>query len=407
MSSVQLDWSKAPIAKSMIIKSARKGTKEAFGEMADFLKSWINKGKHKSSVSAPVAHAPAPASAPAPTSAPAPASASAPAPASVLHGAADAETVSGATTTDKGPAAKHDGASDHAARSNSVHSSNGSTEPHAVHSIAATTTATITTTTATITTTTDVTAVAAASDAASAAATPLRATAATAAATTVSDGRSPRVGTSVATSWQDESKFSVCPRCNVTRFGLLTRKHHCRFCGWVVCDVCSPHRKWSPKSEQYERCCDTCARGENADFHDITKRSSSSASSPPPATASRGQQQRPSVITISESEDAGGAAALRVVDNDGAGGSSRADDDGSESLDDRAALNLSMQLKGVSSETASMASDSESVAGGPRASWVRDVDADAASTADAVSADVHLPTLGENWRCAMPTHLCY
>ncbi|KAI0107621.1 hypothetical protein GGR51DRAFT_516235 [Nemania sp. FL0031] len=40
--------------------------------------------------------------------------------------------------------------------------------------------------------------------------------------------------------WQPDSEVTHCPICSM-RFGLFFRKHHCRKCGRVVCDRCSPH----------------------------------------------------------------------------------------------------------------------------------------------------------------------
>ncbi|KAF7906066.1 hypothetical protein EAF00_000345 [Botryotinia globosa] len=41
--------------------------------------------------------------------------------------------------------------------------------------------------------------------------------------------------------WQPDSEVVQCPICNAW-FGWLNRKHHCRKCGRVVCNSCSPHR---------------------------------------------------------------------------------------------------------------------------------------------------------------------
>ncbi|RAL62405.1 hypothetical protein DID88_004971 [Monilinia fructigena] len=41
--------------------------------------------------------------------------------------------------------------------------------------------------------------------------------------------------------WQPDSEVTQCPICS-TSFGWLSRKHHCRKCGRVVCNSCSPHR---------------------------------------------------------------------------------------------------------------------------------------------------------------------
>ena len=42
--------------------------------------------------------------------------------------------------------------------------------------------------------------------------------------------------------WIDDSARDKCALCKTT-FGMLTRKHHCRRCGEIVCDKCSKHRK--------------------------------------------------------------------------------------------------------------------------------------------------------------------
>lgn len=46
--------------------------------------------------------------------------------------------------------------------------------------------------------------------------------------------------------WQPDSEVSECPICK-RRFGLFFRRHHCRKCGRVVCNDCSPHRITIPR----------------------------------------------------------------------------------------------------------------------------------------------------------------
>ncbi|KAJ4144979.1 hypothetical protein LMH87_003844 [Akanthomyces muscarius] len=41
--------------------------------------------------------------------------------------------------------------------------------------------------------------------------------------------------------WQPDVEVTLCPICN-TQFSIWVRKHHCRKCGRVVCNSCSPHR---------------------------------------------------------------------------------------------------------------------------------------------------------------------
>ncbi|RDA89728.1 hypothetical protein CP533_6851 [Ophiocordyceps camponoti-saundersi (nom. inval.)] len=41
--------------------------------------------------------------------------------------------------------------------------------------------------------------------------------------------------------WQPDAEVTYCPICNA-QFSIFVRKHHCRKCGRVVCNSCSPHR---------------------------------------------------------------------------------------------------------------------------------------------------------------------
>ena len=46
--------------------------------------------------------------------------------------------------------------------------------------------------------------------------------------------------------WQPDHEVSACPVCK-TSFSFFFRKHHCRKCGRVVCNNCSPHRITIPR----------------------------------------------------------------------------------------------------------------------------------------------------------------
>jgi hypothetical protein len=46
--------------------------------------------------------------------------------------------------------------------------------------------------------------------------------------------------------WQSDSDAHECPICK-RQFGLFFRRHHCRKCGRVVCNDCSPHRITIPR----------------------------------------------------------------------------------------------------------------------------------------------------------------
>ncbi|TID03789.1 FYVE, RhoGEF and PH domain-containing protein 6 [Colletotrichum higginsianum] len=41
--------------------------------------------------------------------------------------------------------------------------------------------------------------------------------------------------------WQPDAEVTLCPICHI-QFSIFVRKHHCRKCGRVVCNACSPHR---------------------------------------------------------------------------------------------------------------------------------------------------------------------
>ncbi|KAF2151807.1 hypothetical protein K461DRAFT_268922 [Myriangium duriaei CBS 260.36] len=55
-----------------------------------------------------------------------------------------------------------------------------------------------------------------------------------------------RSGSVVLPEWQDDSEVSACPICR-RNFHFLFRKHHCRRCGRIICDQCSPHRITLPR----------------------------------------------------------------------------------------------------------------------------------------------------------------
>ncbi|QSZ30089.1 hypothetical protein DSL72_004609 [Monilinia vaccinii-corymbosi] len=54
-------------------------------------------------------------------------------------------------------------------------------------------------------------------------------------------GRETLQGEVIVPRWQPDSEVTQCPICTAS-FGWLSRKHHCRKCGRVVCNSCSPHR---------------------------------------------------------------------------------------------------------------------------------------------------------------------
>ena len=50
----------------------------------------------------------------------------------------------------------------------------------------------------------------------------------------------------VVPSWQPDAEATHCPICK-KQFTWMFRRHHCRKCGRVVCDTCSPHRITIPR----------------------------------------------------------------------------------------------------------------------------------------------------------------
>ncbi|KAM4722150.1 pleckstrin homology domain-containing family F member 1 [Rhinophrynus dorsalis] len=51
----------------------------------------------------------------------------------------------------------------------------------------------------------------------------------------------------------------ICMRCTQTKFTTLTRRHHCRHCGFVVCHECSKYKFLMPRlSPNPQRVCGLC-----------------------------------------------------------------------------------------------------------------------------------------------------
>ena len=63
------------------------------------------------------------------------------------------------------------------------------------------------------------------------------------------------------TSWVPDTDSDTCYQCT-TKFGLFTRKHHCRACGKLFCADCSTSLMKVPDLGHYEpvRVCDSCYR---------------------------------------------------------------------------------------------------------------------------------------------------
>ncbi|XP_004765295.1 pleckstrin homology domain-containing family F member 1 [Mustela putorius furo] len=72
-------------------------------------------------------------------------------------------------------------------------------------------------------------------------------------------GRPP--STEHAAPWIPDKATDICMRCTQTRFSALTRRHHCRKCGFVVCAECSRERFLLPRlSPKPLRVCSLCYR---------------------------------------------------------------------------------------------------------------------------------------------------
>ena len=51
-------------------------------------------------------------------------------------------------------------------------------------------------------------------------------------------------GSGMKEKWMHDDDVDVCSRCLTTKFSFTIRKHHCRFCGWVICNDCSKRKQY-------------------------------------------------------------------------------------------------------------------------------------------------------------------
>ncbi|XP_078543133.1 pleckstrin homology domain-containing family F member 2 isoform X2 [Lissotriton helveticus] len=59
--------------------------------------------------------------------------------------------------------------------------------------------------------------------------------------------------------WVPDSEATVCMRCQKVKFTPVSRRHHCRKCGFVVCGLCSEKKFLLPnQSSKPVRVCDFC-----------------------------------------------------------------------------------------------------------------------------------------------------
>ena len=61
--------------------------------------------------------------------------------------------------------------------------------------------------------------------------------------------------------WMPDSAVTVCSLCTI-RFSVTVRKHHCRLCGQIFCNMCSSANIPGEVVNQsgYVRACKTCAQ---------------------------------------------------------------------------------------------------------------------------------------------------
>jgi len=59
--------------------------------------------------------------------------------------------------------------------------------------------------------------------------------------------------------WKSDSEAPECGSCH-KKFGVRTRKHHCRNCGGIFCNECSDNKMPLPHSAKPVRVCDSCQK---------------------------------------------------------------------------------------------------------------------------------------------------
>jgi hypothetical protein len=65
--------------------------------------------------------------------------------------------------------------------------------------------------------------------------------------------------------WQKDADAATCNRCNAS-FSFLTRRHHCRSCGFVFCALCSGFKCKLRAGGHDERVCLDCYKEKNTKF---------------------------------------------------------------------------------------------------------------------------------------------
>jgi early endosome antigen 1 len=57
--------------------------------------------------------------------------------------------------------------------------------------------------------------------------------------------------------WEADSDVPACPGCG-KKFSVSVRRHHCRSCGHIFCQSCTPHTTTLPSSKKPVRVCRSC-----------------------------------------------------------------------------------------------------------------------------------------------------
>ncbi|XP_051884459.1 pleckstrin homology domain-containing family F member 1 [Pristis pectinata] len=95
-------------------------------------------------------------------------------------------------------------------------------------------------------------------------------------------GKTP--STDHAAPWIPDKMTEICMRCTQKKFNTITRRHHCRKCGFVVCHSCSKHKFLMPQqSSKPLRVCTLC-------YHQLVEEKNKESPSETKADKTTGQK---------------------------------------------------------------------------------------------------------------------